>query len=101
MGTFGPIPVALLIFHDPRRQPQIDAFIVGEMFDLTPAEARVATSIAKGRTPEEIAVATRISVATVRAQIKSIFAKTDVRRQSELVALLRGMPDLYALRGAA
>jgi DNA-binding CsgD family transcriptional regulator len=94
MGMFGPAPLALLIFHDPRQQFALDPFIVAEMFELSPAEAKVAVLLALGKAPDEIASAGGIAVSTVRAQIKSIFAKTGVSRQSELVALLRGMPGV-------
>ncbi len=94
LGAFGQQPVALLIFHNPREQAELDGFIVAEMFDLSPAEAKVAVALARGKSPDEIAAAGRIAISTVRAQIKSIFAKTGVSRQSELVALLRGMPEV-------
>lgn len=94
LGAFGQQPLALLIFHNPREQAELDAFIVAEMFDLSPAEAKVAVALARGKSPDEIASAGRIAISTVRAQIKSIFAKTGVSRQSELVALLRGMPGI-------
>ena len=97
MGMFGPLPLALLIFHDPQQQTALDPFVVAEMFDLSPAEAKVAVLLALGRSPDEIAASGRISVSTVRAQIKAIFAKTGVSRQSELVALLRGMPGVTRL----
>lgn len=87
-------PLAMLVFHDPQVQKPIDPAIVAEMFGLSPAESKVAAILAMGRGPDEIAVAGGISVATVRAQIKAIFAKTGVSRQSELVALLRGMPGV-------
>jgi DNA-binding CsgD family transcriptional regulator len=94
LGAFGQQPLALLVFHNPREQAELDGFIVAEMFDLSPAEAKVAVALARGKSPDKIAAAGRIAISTVRAQIKSIFAKTGVSRQSELVALLRGMPEV-------
>lgn len=60
------------------------------LFDLTPAEARVAQTLMQGRTLEESAAHLSISPSTVRSHIKSIFAKTGTNRQSELVRLLLG-----------
>ncbi|MGH1573288.1 helix-turn-helix transcriptional regulator [Methylobacterium sp. P31] len=60
------------------------------LFDLTPAEARVARSIAGCRTVEHIAIEVAISQQTVRAQLKAVMAKTGVGRQAELVRLLSG-----------
>jgi DNA-binding CsgD family transcriptional regulator/PAS domain-containing protein len=57
-------------------------------FGLTPAEARLASVIAEGVSPEQAAEALGISRLTARNQLKAIFGKTDTHRQSELVALL-------------
>jgi DNA-binding CsgD family transcriptional regulator len=37
--------------------------------------------------PREIAEELKLSITTVRSHLKALFAKTDTRRQSELVAL--------------
>lgn len=58
------------------------------LFDLTPAESRVARCLAEGMTLEQIAAALRISSLTVRTQLRSVFSKTGVRRQADLVRLL-------------
>jgi DNA-binding CsgD family transcriptional regulator len=55
---------------------------------LTPAEARVAGLIAEGRSVEEITGSLSVSSNTVRTQLKSVFTKTGVGRQAELVTLL-------------
>lgn len=60
------------------------------LFDLTPAEARVARGIAGCRTVEQIAIDVGTSPHTVRAQLKAVMAKTGVNRQAELVSLLSG-----------
>lgn len=56
-------------------------------FDLTPAEAEVVQALAEGHSISQIAEARGRSVQTVRAQIKSLMAKTETRSQSELVRL--------------
>jgi len=55
---------------------------------LTSAEARVASLVAAGASPEEIAFELQVSRETVRNQIKAIFGKTGTHRQSELAALV-------------
>jgi len=60
---------------------------------LTPAEARIALGIARGDALAAIAKAHGISIATVRTQLKSVFAKTGTHRQAQLVALLAGTID--------
>jgi DNA-binding CsgD family transcriptional regulator len=69
-------------------QPLLKAATLTRAFGLTPAEARLASIIAVGRSPEQAAEALGISCLTVRNQLKAIFGKTDTHRQSELVALL-------------
>jgi DNA-binding CsgD family transcriptional regulator len=58
------------------------------LFDLTPAETRVAGCLIEGQSIALIADQSGRSPETVRSQIKSIFRKTGTERQSELVALL-------------
>lgn len=55
---------------------------------LTKAEAAVAVRIGRGMTPKEVADEGSVSAATVRFQLRSIFAKLAVRRQSELAVLV-------------
>lgn len=55
------------------------------VYRLTEAEADVALWLAEGHSPEAIAVARNTSIGTARMQIKAIYAKLDVHRQSELV----------------
>jgi DNA-binding CsgD family transcriptional regulator len=48
----------------------------------------LAVQITRGDTPADIARETGVSIATVRSQLASVFAKTQTGRQAELVALL-------------
>ncbi|MBR0871472.1 helix-turn-helix transcriptional regulator [Bradyrhizobium tropiciagri] len=66
------------------------AEVLQGLFDLTPAEARVARGIGEGRTIETIAGAFGISRETVRNQLKAVLAKTGLKRQVELAGLLAG-----------
>ncbi len=59
-----------------------------ERFGLTTAEARLALKIAGGVSLPAAASALQISYQTGRTQLKAVFAKLNVRRQAELVALL-------------
>jgi DNA-binding CsgD family transcriptional regulator len=66
------------------------ADLIQGLFDLTPAEARIAQKIAEGQTLADAAAGAGISAGTARKQLKCVFAKTGVTRQAELVGLLRG-----------
>jgi DNA-binding CsgD family transcriptional regulator len=64
------------------------------LFDLTPAEARVARELAAGLSVEEISRKSATSKETVRTQLKGVMAKTATSRQAELVRLLAGASPL-------
>jgi DNA-binding CsgD family transcriptional regulator len=55
---------------------------------LTPSETRLAALLARGLSIETAAMELRIARQTARNQLKSVFAKTGVHRQSELVSLI-------------
>jgi DNA-binding CsgD family transcriptional regulator len=65
------------------------------LFDLTPAEARVARSLAAGDTVDGIAAAAAVSSNTVRTQVRGILEKTGLHRQAQVISLLGGivLPD--------
>jgi DNA-binding CsgD family transcriptional regulator len=62
--------------------------LVQSLFDLTPAEARVARSLASGKTVEDIATDGGISPNTIRTHVRGVLEKTGCNRQVEIVALL-------------
>ena len=61
---------------------------IAELLGLSAAEARVAALIGNARSVAATAEALATTPGTVRNQLKAIFAKTGVTRQSELVALI-------------
>ncbi|WP_245454901.1 helix-turn-helix transcriptional regulator [Mesorhizobium sp. M9A.F.Ca.ET.002.03.1.2] len=63
--------------------------ILSGLFDLTPAEARLATELASGRSVQEAAMEIGVSIKSARTYLERIFRKTETSRQSQLVALLR------------
>jgi DNA-binding CsgD family transcriptional regulator len=79
---------AMGILHDPLRQPRPSQELLRAAYKMTPAECRVAMLLADGRGPREIAETVGVTFETIRSQIKSIFAKTNVRRQSQLVRFI-------------
>lgn len=71
--------------------PGGDSGVLEGLFDLTPAEARVARALLAGGSVSEIARGAKLSPDTVRGQLKSVFRKTGTRGQVELVRLLGGI----------
>ena len=62
--------------------------LVQSLFDLTPAEARVARNLASGKTVEDIAADGGTSANTVRTHVRGVLQKTGCNRQVDIVALL-------------
>ena len=81
-------PCAAVFISDPDLQQPASQQILGDLFELTPAEANLAILLARGLSLAEVSNAQNISQHTARAQLKSIFAKTGVSRQAELVRLV-------------
>lgn len=69
----------------------LDTRLLEGLFDLTPAEARVARGILFGKTMAQIAADHAVSPETTRSQLKAVLAKTGTARQSELASLLGGL----------
>ena len=78
----------LLLVFDPevRQSPSLN--MLSPLFGLSPAEARIAIGIARGKKLAEIAVDHGVKVGTMRAHSKTVFSKTGTRGQAELAALL-------------
>jgi DNA-binding CsgD family transcriptional regulator len=68
--------------------PSIDEERARVLYSLSAAEARVASVIATGRTPRQIAGELGVSLHTVRTHLKNLFAKTGTAGQNDLVARL-------------
>lgn len=79
--------VALFLF-DGRAEESQRQRTLRQMFGLSSAESRIAELLARGDDLGRIAAAVKIEKNTVRAHLRSLFAKTNTRRQAQLVALL-------------
>lgn len=85
----GAAAVLLMTPVTPRALP--DAAVIQGLFDLTPAEARIARALGTGMTIGQIAASSGASAATVRNQVQAVFGKTGMHRQADLVGLLQGL----------
>lgn len=59
-----------------------------ELFGLTQAEARLTVKLSAGMPLTDIATAHNVNVGTLRAQLRSIYAKVGVSKQPELVSAI-------------
>jgi DNA-binding CsgD family transcriptional regulator len=70
----------------------LDSLLLRELFGLTPAEIRVVQALRDFGAPKQAALQIGVSEHTVRAQLKSILAKTDTHSQVELARLMESLP---------
>lgn len=86
---------AVLFITDPDGSQISTTEVLQGLYDLTRAEAELLRLLAEGRSLEEVAQQRGITMNTARGQLKQVFAKTDTRRQGELVRLvLTGVASL-------
>ncbi|MBY8605529.1 helix-turn-helix transcriptional regulator [Burkholderia arboris] len=81
--------VAALMTAADLRSPAARAQRLRVFYGLSSAEAELAVLLCcDGRSPQECATLRGVSIGTVRAQIKSIYTKTDVARAAQLTSLV-------------
>ena len=71
--------------------------LVQSLFDLTPAEARVARELTVGKTAQGIASESGVSLNTVRTHVRGVLEKTGCARQADVVALLTAISSARPL----
>lgn len=81
-------PVLAIYVSQPESRGSVSAELVRELLGVTRAEADLAARLACGATIDEAASALGIARTTARTQLYSIFRKTGLHRQSELVSLI-------------
>ncbi|GEM_PF-1241762 len=81
-------PAAIVIIADPRQRLRKRIEELSRLNGLTRAEIELAIAIVETGSRKSAAESRGVSDATARAQLTSIFDKTGVRRQTELVRLL-------------
>lgn len=80
-------PSVAVFLRDTTGKAEPPVKLTQQLFHLTPAETAVATHLSNGISLEEAAEVLGIRPNTARAHLRSIFSKTGVRRQTELVRL--------------
>jgi DNA-binding CsgD family transcriptional regulator/PAS domain-containing protein len=93
-GTLFPhaMPAALLTITDPAPTAISAPACLAALYNLTPAEVRVAERVLHGDVPKQAAAALGISVKTVRDHLERVFRKTGTNRQADLLRLLLSLP---------
>ncbi len=63
-----------------------------ELFELSPAEARLTRALCQGDSLEVYALDQGLKLPTLRSQLRAVFAKTGTDRQASLLRLIAGIP---------
>jgi len=82
------IRAVMVFIREASDRPQLSAPMLIELFGLTRAEAALALQLAQGKSLDEAAALSGISRYTARAQLASVFDKTETHRQPQLVGLI-------------
>lgn len=78
----------LLVVTELSIEQRPDLTLLQGLFDLTPAEAKLAAALCSGKTLKNAATEQGVRESTARSYLDAIFKKTGVHQQSQLVALL-------------
>ena len=88
----------LILATDPSQPIAFPDAILRQLYRLTPAETEVANGLLTGCSLEEVAALRKVSIGTIRSQMKSILGKTGTNRQGELIRLLMTLPKTPSAR---
>lgn len=95
--SFGVAPAVSVVLRAPVRKARHDCAALMGALNLTRAEAEVVALLVSGMSRQAIANARGTSLQTVVTQLRTVFQKCHVRREVELVSLVRPILDDEAL----
>ncbi|MGH1373624.1 MAG: helix-turn-helix transcriptional regulator [Cellvibrionaceae bacterium] len=81
-------PCLMVFLQDPEKNLEISVRLLMNLYQLTLSEATIAILLSEGNTMDDVAEELEVKKNTVRAHLRSIFAKTGVTQQSMLVSLV-------------
>jgi len=87
---------AVLFISDPDQNVKLPDDLLCGFYGLTPAESRLTMILLKGCSLKEAADRCRVTHNTARSQLKSIFVKTNVQSQAQLIRLVLASVPLPA-----
>lgn len=79
---------AFMVITPLKQRAPLNVTLLQGLFDLTPAESRIALAISHRKQIDDMAVDFGVSRETIRSQVKSVLAKTACASQGELSILL-------------
>lgn len=90
----------VLFICEPEYSSALSASALRELYQLTRAESELVVLLAQGHNTKESASLLQITYETARSHLKSILAKTNTRRQGEMLCLLLSGPARLATQQA-
>ncbi len=87
-------PLVAVMLSDPDGKTQFSGEAIARAYGLTPAEGRLAAALVAGQSMAGYARRAGISVNTAKAQLRSVFLKTEISGQSALVGSVLAHPVL-------
>jgi DNA-binding CsgD family transcriptional regulator len=88
-------PSAAVFIMDLEQNPTPPAVVLRKLYNLTPAEGRLAMAIGSGISLKAYAEQNKLSIHYVRWLLKQVEAKTDTRRLADLIRLLASQANLF------
>lgn len=86
--TLSQRPAAVVFLSDPDRDLENPDDLMQRCYGLTPAEARLTMVLLEGYSLKQSADSCGVTHNTAKSQLKSVFSKIQVKRQSELIRVM-------------
>ena len=86
---------SMIFVFDEAADPPSPIRLIAEIYGLTPAESRLAEALMAGQTLADYGDLSQLTRNTLKTQLRSLFEKTDTKRQSDLI---RSLARFYSLR---
>ena len=84
-----------ILLGEPFSAPRVNARLVSEALELTPAQGAVAAALAAGGTVASIATATHRTEAAVRWHIRELLSRLGLSRQADVVRVVLSTPGVF------
>ena len=99
--AFGVQRSVLATLFRPDHLSRLDPYALGQMFAMTPTEARVAALLGEGLDPQAIATRLNVKLSTVRTHIRKVLTAMGQKRMVDAVRLLSEGQMLWSAVGDA
>lgn len=94
-------PCWMLLLFDPERQLRVSVDLIARDLNISPRESELAAQLVNCSGLPDAARRLRISIHTARSHLKSIFSKTGIGSQAELIRRIATGPGRTRCRGGA